>query len=141
MHPLGVIAILLVMTLPVLYIVGEVKQWRYLRVGAFVLLVPICVFVAWVVGMLQIFDYNARYGFASRDLIATTVQQLEAGNVEYVIECLKELEGEYHPTYENRANYDTLTEETIRQLNSRPISEIGAEQSNAPERETLPGGF
>ena len=59
MTPIGAMVVLLVMLLPVLYIAGEIKRMRYLRVGAFVLLLPICVFVAWGVGMLQQFNYNA----------------------------------------------------------------------------------
>lgn len=119
--PIGMAVILLVLLLPVLYIAGEVKQLRYLRVGAFALLLPICVFVAWGVGMLQQLDYNAHYGGASQSLIQATLEQIEGGNIDHVIECLKELDGKYQPTYENRANYDALTKETVQRLKSMPV--------------------
>ncbi len=122
MHPLAFVVVLLVMTLPLLDIVGEAKRLRYLRVGAVVLLLPICVFVAWAVGMLQQFNYNARYGFASQELIAVTVQQLEAGNADHVLECLKALDEQFSPTYENRANYDNLVEVTVRALEAGAMS-------------------
>lgn len=130
MQPLGFLAVLIVMTLPLLYIVGEAKRLRYLRISAFVLLLPICVFVAWAVGMLQQFNYNAWYGFASQELIAATVQQLETGNTDHVLQCLKALDEQFSPTYENRANYDNLVEVTVRALEAGTVSngdEGGAE--------------
>ena len=72
--------------------------------------------VAWIVGMLSHFDYNASYGFASSQLIDTVIVNLEAGNKDDLLRELRQLKADYQPTYENRANYDELVERFVERL-------------------------
>ncbi len=72
--------------------------------------------VAYGVGTLQHLNANAWYGGASKNLIDTTVDELEEGNTERVIEELKRLQQQFHPTYETRARYDTLIEDYMQRL-------------------------
>ncbi len=58
-------------------------------------------------------NYNAWYGSASKDLIDTTITQIEDGNIDHVMSVLRRLNLDYHPTYENRANYDELVKEAV----------------------------
>jgi hypothetical protein len=59
------------------------------------------------------FNANIWFGAASKDLVDTTIAELEAGNQEHVLAALKCLQAKYAPTYENRARYDELTAEPV----------------------------
>jgi hypothetical protein len=72
--------------------------------------------VAYLVGHLSHFNYNAWYGGASKDLIDTTITQIEDGNIERVMSVLRRLNLDYQPTYENRAHYDELVNEAVSQM-------------------------
>jgi hypothetical protein len=62
------------------------------------------------------FNSNAWYGGASADLIDTTVDALEKGRKDEVLAELKRLREHFQPTYENRANYNRLVEEYVKQV-------------------------
>jgi len=73
--------------------------------------------VAYLVGDLSSrWTYNAWYGRASKELIDTTVTQIEDGNIDRVMSVLRRLRLDYHPTYENRAHYDELINEAVSQM-------------------------
>ncbi len=72
--------------------------------------------VACLVGYLSRFNYNAWYGGASKDLIDTTITQLEDGKIDRVMSVLRRLNLDYQPTYENRAHYDELVNEAVSQM-------------------------
>lgn len=60
------------------------------------------------------FNYNAHYGSASKQLIDTIIEKIEKRETEKILECLKKLQKEFHPSYENRANYDELINEAVK---------------------------
>lgn len=62
------------------------------------------------------FNYNAWYGGATHDLIRTSVLQIEDGHLERVLKVWRGLDEQYHPTYENRANYNVLVEEATKRM-------------------------
>ena len=72
--------------------------------------------VAYLVGDLSRWNYNAWYGGASKELIDTTVAQIEDGNIDRVMSVLRRLKLDYRPTYENRAHYDELINEAVSQM-------------------------
>ena len=72
--------------------------------------------VAYLVGHLSRFNYNAWYGGASKDLIDTAVTEIEDGNIDRVVSVLRGLNLNYQPTYENRAHYDELVNEAVSQM-------------------------
>ena len=72
--------------------------------------------IAYLVGHLSHFNYNAWYGSASKDLVDTTISEIEDGNIDRVMSVLRGLNLEYHPTYENRAHYDELVNEAVSQM-------------------------
>ena len=74
--------------------------------------------IAAFVGGMERFNSNAWFGSATKDLIDVTVAELEAGNQERVLRSLKDLQGRYAPTYENRARYDVLVEEAVKRMRS-----------------------
>jgi len=73
--------------------------------------------VAYLVGHLSRWNYNAWYGCASKDLVETTVTQIEDGNIDRVMSVLRRLNLDYRPTYENRAHFDELVSEAVSQMN------------------------
>jgi hypothetical protein len=62
------------------------------------------------------FNYNAHYGFASKQLIDTTVKKIESGETETVLKRLKKLQEKFRPTYENRASYNELVNEAVNDM-------------------------
>lgn len=108
--------LVLTIALPIAWIASEFQKHRGLRIllggGA----IGMSLLVAYGVGSLEHLNANAWYGGASKNLIDTTIEELEAGNTEQVIEELKVLQEQFHPTYENRARYDKLIEEYMSRL-------------------------
>ncbi len=72
--------------------------------------------VSYLVGHFSRWNYNAWYGGASKQLIDTTITQIENGNTDRVINVLRRLRLDYRPTYEDRAHYDILIKEAVSQM-------------------------
>lgn len=101
---------------PVAWFVSEFQSRIWLRVLLGCCAIAVSFGVASLVGMLQQLNYNAWYGYASKELVETTTQQLEAGNSSEVLKNLRWLSSKYEPTYENRARYDELVGEYTRRF-------------------------
>jgi hypothetical protein len=98
------------------WLVSEFRSPRWLRI-----ILGTCAFlssfgVAAFVGSLEHFNANAWYGHASKELVDTTVAELEKGKTKQVLTELKQLQKQFTPTYENRARYDQLVEEYVRRV-------------------------
>ncbi len=102
MKPLGILVAMLLLGVPIAWFVAEFQGRRWLRLilGCFAILLSFG--VAALVGWAERFNSNAWFGGASKNLIDTTITELEAGNREGVLRSLKNLQQEYSPTYENR---------------------------------------
>jgi hypothetical protein len=96
---------------PVAWFASEFQHRRWLRIAAGAAALSMCFGVAFLAGTLQMFNANAWFGSATKDLIDATIEELEAGRQERVLSALKKLQHEYRPTYENRARYDELAEQ------------------------------
>jgi hypothetical protein len=79
-------------------------------------------FVAFVAGSLKSIQYNIYFGDASKKLIDTTVAQLDAGKSDEVLRQLRAVQANYHPTYENRANYKELIDAYASHFNAEQIN-------------------
>jgi hypothetical protein len=114
----GIVALALVV--PALWFASEFlgRRWLRLVLGSISILLSIVVAVA--VGSAERFNSNAWFGVASKSLVDATVEELEAGNQDRVIRALKLVQANYHPTYENRARYDVLVEQTIAEMGRPP---------------------
>jgi hypothetical protein len=60
--------------------------------------------------MLTRFNYNSSYGTATKDLIETSIAQIEDGHLDRVLKVWRATSSQYQPTYENRAGYKELVE-------------------------------
>ena len=77
---------------------------RVCGIGAFVF----ALLVGVIVGVLQRLQYNADYGFSSKELFEQTVLSLKNGKTDEVLKEYEKLSEVYSPTYENRANFDEV---------------------------------
>lgn len=113
MAPQAIIILLIIICIPIGWLASEFSKHRSLRIALGLGAMASSMGVASLVGMLSQLNYNAWYGSASKDLIDTTITQIEDGNIDRVMSVLRRLNLDYHPTYENRANYDELVKEAV----------------------------
>ena len=111
-----IIPVVCVIGFPIAWLISEFKSTRRTRVILGILAILSATGVAAIVGLLQRLNYNAWYGFASKDLIDTTVVHLEAGETDSVLRELKQLQGKFSPTYEGRAHYNELVDATVQDM-------------------------
>jgi hypothetical protein len=112
----AVIVLLIVVALPFAWFAAEFGERRSLRIGLGIAAIVSTMGVAYVLGELSRWNYDAWYGAASKSLVDTTVQEIEDGNVDRVVSVLRRLNLDYRPTYENRTHYDELVEAAVLQM-------------------------
>ena len=108
--------VLLTVSLPIAWIASEFQDRRWLRIATGCAAIAASFLVAAGVGTLQHLTANAWYGGASKNLIDTTIDELEQGDSERLLQELKVLQDQFRPTYENRARYDELIKEFMSRL-------------------------
>jgi hypothetical protein len=114
--PQAFLVLLIVVALPIAWLASEFGRRRPIRIALGVAAIASTMGVAYIVGDLSRWNYNAWYGGASKELIDTTVTQIEDGNIDRVMSVLRRLKLDYRPTYENRAHYDELINEAVSKM-------------------------
>jgi hypothetical protein len=120
MNASGLFIVMLAVCVPIAWFASEFQGRRWLRLLLGSLAILLSFGVAVVVGSLERYNANAWFGNASKELVDATITELEAGNRDGVLQSLKALQKKYSPTYENRARYDALIEETVSQMRVSP---------------------
>jgi len=120
MNAFGVLIVMLAIGVPITWFASEFQSRRWLRLVLGCLAILLSFGIAAIVGALERWNSNAWFGNASKELVDATVTELETGNRDGVLRALKTLQRKYSPTYENRARYDVLIEETVAQMRARP---------------------
>jgi len=110
------IVLLIVIAIPIAWLSAEFTKYRPLRIVLGVAAIASAMGVSYLVGHMSRINYNAWYGGASKDLVDTTLSEIEDGNVERVTHVLRRLNLDYQPTYENRAHFDELVNEAVLQM-------------------------
>ncbi len=109
MDALGILLIVLIVGLPVAWLIAEFKADRAIRISLGVLAFGVAILcTSGLSKLLTQFNYNARFGGATKELIATSVAEIEDGHLERVLKVWRGLNSQYRPTYENRAGYFEL---------------------------------
>lgn len=116
MAPLAVLVLLIVIVTPIAWLAAEFTKCRPLRITLGVAAIASAIGIAYLVGHLSRLSYNAWYGSASKNLVDTTLTEIEDGNVDRVVSVLRRLNLDYQPTYENRAHYDEVVNEAVSQM-------------------------
>ena len=114
----------LFVVVPSAWIISEFYNRRWLRILLGVMTLIIYVFgFSYAYGVTIRFQYNNDYGSATKNLIKTSIQQIEDGNLDRVLKVWRDLDFLYNPTYENSAGYEELTEKATRLMKKEPADE------------------
>ncbi|MCO5044378.1 MAG: hypothetical protein J5I99_03350 [Verrucomicrobia bacterium] len=129
MNPLGILILIAGPLLGIAWLVLEFKGTRPQRMTCGILaLVTMTAVASLATLIINQLNYNAWYGFATKELIDETIRGIEAGHSDTVIQALKAFQAEYHPTYENRAKFKPLAETTTQRIkNGNPQPSGGAQ--------------
>jgi hypothetical protein len=132
MPPECVLILCLLSVLPIGWLISEFSQLRALRITlGLASIILACVASYTLASILERFNYNAWYGFASKDLIHSIVEKTEAGEIDQILDVLKKLDKDFYPTYENRAHYDELVDQAVKEMKSTdqvPLGSAGSDQ-------------
>ena len=99
--------------LPIAWMVAEFKARPGVRRTLGIITILWSFGVASLVGVLRDFNANVYFTGASKDLLSASVEQLKAGKTEAVIREWSRADSEFQPTYENRARYRQIVDQTI----------------------------
>ena len=94
-------------------------------------IVTISFLAAGVVGAITLFNDNAYFGGATTDLIKTSLEGIDAGRQESVVQAWRELDQQYQPTYENKARYRELTEAAVQRIRADIAASTGAQREGS----------
>lgn len=102
------VVLAIVVALPVAWIISEFQSrvWLRLALGGLSIFASFGVF--YIAARLERLNYNAWYGYATKDLVAAEIEALDAGRQDMLKVELLGFQKQFLPTYENRANYDEL---------------------------------
>lgn len=136
----AILVLFLVIGIPVAWLIAEFRGNCPVRITLGVIAILCSFGVAAIIGMSSELNYNAWFGGATKDLINTTVEQVENGELDRVMTVLRSLNRQYHPTYENRANYRALVEDaTARMRGDVEITEGTPWDAEPFDHSTWPG--
>ena len=111
MNALGVVLVVGLIALPTAWLVAEFKAGRSVRIAFGVLALGLGIFLAYgLARVLTTFNHNAWFGGATKQLVETSIAQIEDGHSDRVLKAWRALDTQYQPTYENRAGYKELVE-------------------------------
>jgi hypothetical protein len=129
---LALLILIVVIALPIGWFVSEFRARRPVRIVLGFLAILCSFGVATVIGLLSELNYNAWYGATSKDLIDTTITQVEDGNINRVLKVLRGLNSQFIPTYESRAKYRSLVTEATARMRGDAQIEDGSEWDAQP---------
>ena len=133
LSPIAIILLIAVIGLPIGWFVSEFRGGRGLRLTLGCLALLMSFGVAFIVGSLERLNSNAWFTGASEQLIDASISELEAGHTDRVLDTLRQLQSEFHPTYENRGRYDKLVEQAVSRMKSSQIPQPdGAANGSQP---------
>jgi len=118
MTPVLFVTLCFVIGCPIAWLACEFQERRWPRILFGIAAIASSFGVAALVGALEMWNANAWYGNATKELVDTTIAELEVENQTSVLASLKELQRRFEPSYENRAEYDKLVEAAVQRMKS-----------------------
>lgn len=113
--------VILFVGVPSAWIMSEFYNKRWFRILLGMTTLVLYVFCsAFAYSLIVQLQYNNDYGLATENLIKTSIQQIEAGNLDRVLEVWRNLDFQYNPTYESRAGYEELAEKATQLMKNEP---------------------
>lgn len=116
------LVLVLAVVLPFAWFISEFQPNQLLRILLGVAAIALSFWIAGVVGKLDRMSSNTYFGTANKDLIQNTIDQLEKGNSDRVLEGLLALRSKYEPSYETRDDYHELVEQYVASISKEPIT-------------------
>ena len=114
--------LIIIVVLPIAWLISECKSdKRSVRCTLGILAILSCLGVVWITSQFLRLSYNAWYGSAAKSLIDASVERLDSGDSQTVLRELKEFQYTYHPTYENKADFDKLASEAARKIKKNTL--------------------
>jgi hypothetical protein len=141
MPPTVIVFLLLVLGMVISWLVLEKTAGAAWRIAAGLITMALVSFSVWCVTYIgMVFNYNAYYGSATRDLIESSLAALERDDEETVRKVFRGLRDQYHPTYEHNARYAEQVAEAARHLRGEEPIEPGSSWDGSRfTREMWPG--
>ncbi len=125
MLPLGLLFVGVTLALPIGWFISELRAKDPLRLalGLFAIAAT-TFFVSSLVCFFTHMSYNQEFGYATKDLIETSVKEVDDGHLERVLKVWRGLDRQYDPTYETHhpAYSDLVTEAAARMRGETPIA-------------------
>jgi hypothetical protein len=121
MSSLWLLFVGIVLAVPFGWLISEIRAGNWMRtvLGVLAAAVP-TFFVSSLVCYLLHMDYNQSFGYATKDLIKTSLNQIDDGHLDRVIQVWRGLNDQYDPTYEgNRPEYPDLVNEATARMRGR----------------------
>lgn len=129
---MSVLGILILVTGPILaiaWIYSEFNGSKRLRLTLGILVIIVFTAVSSLVTLIiNQLNYNAWYGFATKELVDQIIKGLEANKTDSVLLELKRFQSEYYPTYENRAKYVPLAKGTAERIKDKVLKKSFTER-------------
>jgi hypothetical protein len=125
MSPLGLLFVGVVLAVPIGWLISEFRAKEPLRIALGVSAIAATTFfVSSLVCFFTHMNYNQEFGYATKDLIETSLNQIDVGHLDRVLKVWRGLNQQYDPTYENHhpAYSDLVTEATARMRGEIPIA-------------------
>lgn len=120
------VVFIVIAILPVAWLYSEFQSRIWLRILLGVLSLAASYGVFYIAAGFERWNYNAWYGEATHNLVTAEIEAIEAGRPDVVKIELKRFQSEFHATYETRANYDQLAEQTAERIRAA-ITEAAAQ--------------
>jgi hypothetical protein len=125
MSSLGLLFVGLTVAVPIGWLISELRAKDPLRIALGVFAIAATTFfVSSLVCYFTHMYYNQEFGYATKDLIETSLKEIEDGQLERVVKVWRGLNQQYDPTYEtHHPAYSALVNEaTARMRGETPIA-------------------
>jgi len=125
MSPLGLLFVGIILSVPIGWLISEFRAKDPLRIllGVFAIAAT-TFFVSSLACFFTHMSYNQEFGYSTKDLIETSLKQIEDGHQDRVVKVWRGLNDQYDPTYETHhpAYSDLVTEAAARMRGETPIA-------------------
>lgn len=102
-----------------LWVAAELFWSVGVRIGMGATAISMCCALAFVIGgFLATIQSNIYFGEATYELVDASIDELERGRSDAVLNALQRLCGDYRVSYENRGNYHGLVKNAIAEMRS-----------------------
>lgn len=132
MSAFGLLLLAGIVAIPIGWLASEFWNNRPLRITLGILAIISTAFCVCAVNhFLTDIGYNTYFGNATKDLIETSLAQAKDEHLDRVLQAWRDLNSQYHPTYENCAEYKELVEAaTARMKGESTIEPRSASDAN-----------